>query len=306
MSLPDLEDMTEALQIPDPFITRTRSSFSALEALCLLCARLRTAGNLADMTILYNRSKSAVSECVNELVCYLDETWEHLLACDDTFLLHPSRLQSYADAIYSQGAPIQTVFGFIDCTIRRICRPSQWQRQAYNGYKKYHALKFQAIMLPNGMFGHLYGAVEGRRNDNALLNESAILERLAQFAVPDDIDDDTPEELQTFQIFGDPAYGLGPHMISPFAGAGARAQDEQEWNSRMSAVRIEVEHGFGIVANLWPFLNAGWKLRLYSSPVGRYYRVGVLLTNCINCQNPNQVAQYFKCVPPSLSQYLHK
>ncbi|KAJ6600829.1 hypothetical protein B0H10DRAFT_1887659, partial [Mycena sp. CBHHK59/15] len=43
----------------------------------------------------------------------------------------------------------------------------------------------------------------------------------------------------------------------------------------MSAVRIEVEHGFGIVANLWPFLNAGWKMQLYSSPVGRYYRVAL-------------------------------
>lgn len=73
----------------------------------------------------------------------------------------------------------------------------------------------------------------------------------------------------------------------------------------MSAVCIEVEHGFRIVANTWPFLNAGWKMQVYSSPVGRYYQVGVLLTNCINCLRPSQVAQYFDCLPPELKEYLH-
>ena len=86
---------------------------------------------------------------------------------------------------------------------------------------------------------------------------------------------------------------------------GDRTEEEKAWNAEMSAVRIEVEHGFGIVANTWPFLNAGWKMRLYSSPVGRYYRVGVLLTNCINCLWPNQVSQYFDCHPPKLNEYLH-
>ncbi|THU92324.1 hypothetical protein K435DRAFT_906381 [Dendrothele bispora CBS 962.96] len=304
-TFPELQDLVSALEIPDPLITSTRSRFTALEAFCLLCARFRTAGDMYELTAKYDRAQSAISEVVNELVCFLDETWEHLLDCDSGFLLHPTRLETYADAIHARGAPIRTVFGFIDCTIRRICRPSQWQRQAYNGHKKFHALKFQAIMLPNGLFGHLYGGVEGHRNDNALLTDSGIMERLSHFAVPDDLDDDTPEELRTFQIFGDPAYGLGPHMISPFSGAGQRTDEEQAWNSRMSAVRIEVEHGFGIVQKLWPFLNAGWKMRLYASPVGRYYRVGVFLANCSNCLRPNQVSQYFSCPPPSLEDYLH-
>jgi nuclease HARBI1 len=93
---------------------------------------------------------------------------------------------------------------------------------------------------------------------------------------------DAPYEEQTYQIFGDPAYGVGPHIISPFTGIGDHTE-EKTWNAEMSTVHIEVEHGFGIVANTWPFLNAGWKMQLYSSPVGRYYQVGVLLMNCINC-----------------------
>jgi nuclease HARBI1 len=160
-------------------------------------------------------------------------------------------------------------------------------------------------MLPDGIIGHLYGPVEGRRNDNHLLTESGLLNRLKEFAFDEDVDDGAPEEERTFQIFGDPAYGVGPHIQSPFAGAGVRTEEQQGWNAEMAAVRIEVEHGFGIVANTWPFLNAGWKMHLYSSPVGRYYQVGVILTNCINCMRPNQVAQYFDCIPPELEDYLH-
>ncbi len=305
MGYSDIYEMVEGLEIPETFRTSHGYVFTGIEALCILCARFRSAGNMYDLTMQYDRSQSSISQCVNELVELLDEAWEHLLDYDHTHLLAPSKLLEYSDAIKHRGAPTEKVFGFIDCTIRRICRPSVHQRQAYNGHKKVHALKFQALMLPNGLFGHLYGAVEGRRNDNALLADSALRERLALFAVPEGVEEGAEVEDQYFQIFGDPAYGLGPHLMSPFSGTGERADEENDFNAQMSAVRIEVEHGFGIVANMWPFLNAGWKMRLYSSPVGRYYRVGVLLTNCLNCIRPNQVAQYFDCRPPSLSDYLH-
>ena len=114
-------------------------------------------------------------------------------------------------------------------------------------------------------------------------------------------------EEHTFQISGDPAYGVGPHILSPFSGMGQRTLEEHEWNAEMSAVHIKVGHGFGIVANTWPFLNAAWKMQVYSSPVGRYYWVCVLLTNCQNCLHPNhsnQVAQYYECVPPDLNTYI--
>ncbi|KAF7336520.1 DDE Tnp4 domain-containing protein [Mycena sanguinolenta] len=305
MTADELVELAEALRIPDPFKTTHRYSFSAVEALCLLCARFRSAGEMYLLAMLYDRSQTAISECINELVELLDDTWEHLLGCDQEHLLHPDRLREYTTAIHNRGAPLMSIFAFIDCTIRRICHPTWYQRQAYNGHKKFHSLKFQALMLPNGIIGHLYGPVEGQRNDNFLLTESALLDALAQFAHQEDVDDDTPIERRYFQIFGDPAYGVGPHIMSPFSRAGVRTPDEQEWNAQMSAVRIEVEHGFGIVANLWPFLNAGWKMQLYSSPVGRYYRVGVLLTNCLNCLHANQVAQYFDCLPPDLEDYLH-
>ncbi|KAF7972906.1 hypothetical protein HWV62_16632 [Athelia sp. TMB] len=306
LSAEEIFALAEALDIPEDFKTSNDYTFSRYEALCLLCARFRSAGDMYLLSMLYDRSQSSISQCINELVVYLDERWEHLLYCDEEHLLHPLRLADYAEAIHNRGSPLNHILGFIDCTIRRISRPSIFQRQAYNGHKKVHALKYQALMLPNGIIGHLYGPFEGRRNDNFLLTESGLLERLSHFAYVEDLPDDAPMEERTYQIFGDPAYGLGPHLISPFSGAGERTEEQTAWNAAMSAVRIEVEHGFGIVSSLWPFLNAGWKMQLYSSPVGRYYRVGVLLANCINCMHPNQVAQYFDCLPPELVEYLHE
>lgn len=92
--------------------------------------------------------------------------------------------------------------------------------------------------------------------------------------------------------------------MSPFA-RNQRTEEELEWNVAMASVRIEVEHAFGGVVRAWPFLNAWWKHRVYSSPLGLYYRVGVLLTNALNCIRPNQTSQVFDCEPPTLEEYFH-
>ena len=59
--------------------------------------------------------------------------------------------------------------------MRAIARPETNQRTVYNGHKNVHALKFQAIALPNGLIGNLYGPVEGCRHDAAMLRESQLL-----------------------------------------------------------------------------------------------------------------------------------
>ena len=175
-------------------------------------------------------------------------------------------------------------------------------------------------MLPNGLFGHLYGPIEGRHNDAFALAESGLMDECSLHArLPVVSDDrggagggadeatggmDPVAEPRYLQLFGDPAYGLSELIISPFPKSG-RTDDQQEWNTRMSKVRIEVEHGFALVTNNWQFLRAEWKLRVFLSPVGRYYRVGVLLTNALACLHPNQVSQYFDCAPPSLEEYFH-
>ena len=155
-------------------------------------------------------------------------------------------------------------------------------------------------MLPNGLFGHLYGPIEGCHNDIFALEESGLMEKCLLHAKLPEMSGDS----RYFHLFGDPAYGLNNQIICPFPKQG-RSSDEQEWNTLMSKARIEVEHGFTLVTNNWPFLKAKWKHHIFQSPIGRYYRVGVLLTNALACLRPNQVSEYFQCSPPLLNNYFH-
>ena len=94
-------------------------------------------------------------------------------------------------------------------------------------------------MLPNGLFGHLFGPHEGRQNDSFMLNESMILETCTEHAVREGTDENSMDEDRYFQLFGDPAYGVSAHIQSPFSGVGGNQTAlQKEWNELMSGVRI--------------------------------------------------------------------
>ncbi|KAF7331266.1 DDE Tnp4 domain-containing protein [Mycena kentingensis (nom. inval.)] len=300
----EIADLATAMQIPERVVTQNGCSFTRIEALGLLLARFRSDADLLELTTRYDRSVGAISQVVNELAIFLDEKWSHLLEFDTNGVLSPDSLQEYGDALEASGVPSNSIWGFIDCTIRCISRPSRFQRQAYSGHKKKHALKYQAVKAPNGHIAHLFGPMEGRRNDNALLHESGLEQLHYQHALRPGADARTALNERYYQVFGDPAYGVRPWLLSGYPRLDL-SREEHEWNVLMAEWRIEVEHGFADVVRLWPFTNAWWKHRIWSSPVGCYYRVAVLLTNASNCLRPNQTSQYFNCQPPVLEEYFH-
>ncbi len=59
--------------------------------------------------------------------------------------------------------------GFIDGTVRPICRPSRDQDRVYNGWKCVHALKHQSVMFVDGMIYDLIGPFLGIRHDSKML-----------------------------------------------------------------------------------------------------------------------------------------
>ena len=91
-------------------------------------------------------------------------------------------LEQYSQAIARKGAPLRNCFGFVDGTVRPICRPGEHQRIVYNGHKRVHALKYQAIATPNGLIANLYGPIEGCRHDAGMLRESNLLNDLERVA----------------------------------------------------------------------------------------------------------------------------
>ena len=83
--------------------------------------------------------------------------------------LSQENLQIFANAVCDAGAPLNNCWGFVDGTVRPICRPSELQRVVYNGHKRVHALKFQSIAAPNSLVANLFGPIEGRRHDSEML-----------------------------------------------------------------------------------------------------------------------------------------
>ncbi|KAK6179757.1 hypothetical protein SNE40_012044 [Patella caerulea] len=139
----------------------------------------------------------------------------------------------FCDAISEKGSPMSNIFGFIDGTVRPICRPTQHQKICYNGHKRVHAVKFQSVVVPNGLIANLYGPMEGKRHDCALLRESNVLETMAEANL-------FKNDGTQMALYGDQAYVMRPTLYRPFGGVHLN-ELEQVFNRRMSSVRESVE-----------------------------------------------------------------
>ena len=102
----------------------------------------------------------------------------------------------------------------------------------YNGHKRVHALKFQAVVITSGLVASLYGPIEGRRHDAGMLKESGLLNILQRRAVTATGD--------ILCIYVDPAYPLRPHLMGPYLDH-PLAPLMRAFNKAMSEFRVSVE-----------------------------------------------------------------
>jgi len=107
----------------------------------------------------FGRPVAELSMTFNLVMDTIYQEHNHRLTQWNNMFLNPPLLESYADAIDSKGSPLCNCFGFIDGTVRPICWPDQNQRVVYNWHKQVHGLKYQSVVLPNGMIANMYGPV---------------------------------------------------------------------------------------------------------------------------------------------------
>ena len=155
----DLDTLAEALQIPESFHCKQRSKIDGMEGLCMLLRRFAYPCRHSDMVPRFGRPVPVLSMATNKVLDHIYDTHGHLLTDWNPYLLSAQALEEYAQAISRKGSPLQNCFGFIDGTVRSVCRPGRHQRVLYNGHKRVHSLKYQSIALPNGLIGNLYGPV---------------------------------------------------------------------------------------------------------------------------------------------------
>lgn len=140
-----------------------------------------------------------------------------------------------------------------------------------------------------------FGPVEGRRHDATLLSMSGIKTYIRQHELLSEL---------PICIYGDPAYGIDDLMCAPFKGAHL-SEEEQLFNKTMSSVRVSVEWFFGILKTTWAFIDWNRKHKILLSPVAKFVKVAVLLSNCHTCIRGNNLnSTFFDCPPPTLEQYL--
>ena len=114
----------------------------------------------------------------------------------------------FCNRIHERGALLTNCWGFVDGTVRPISRPERNPRVLYNGHKKVHGVKFESVAAPNELTANLFGTVEGRRHDSAILARPGLLQMLEHYSIARDG--------SILCIFGDPAYPLKPQLQRPF------------------------------------------------------------------------------------------
>jgi len=200
-----------------------------------------------------------------------------------------SRMPYYADLIRRKSnEAVLTTWSFIDGTLRKTCCPVRFQRQAYSGHKCHHGIKFQSLVVPEGLIACLFGLIASHRHDSYMLTEICILLKVRELMRVDG------SNSPIYQIYGDPAYPQCAHLFGGFRNPPA-GSIQAEWNTQLSKVREVVEWAFGEIPQKFSFLDLKVNMKIFKSPIAMYYFVGAFFINLHITIYKNKTTNYFEC-----------
>lgn len=240
-----------------------------LTGLCLLLRRLAYPNRLRDLNLFFGYSPQAMSIIIiNKVSDILIHNHGHLLSSlEQLRWLNQQRFELYAQvstvcqathrlwflflfllqAIQNKGGPVRNCWGFIDGTARAICRPTIEQENYYSGHKRYHCVKYQSVLCPDGIIANLKGGWPGRRHDAAMFAESNLYNELERVAV-------FPNG-NKYILYGDQAYGIKELLWAPYANRINMEPHQQQFNNLMKRLRLTVEWGFQKTIAEFAFLD---------------------------------------------------
>ena len=128
----------------------------------MLLKRFAYPCHYVDLVPRFARPVPQLCIITNHMIDFIFGQWGRLLSDFQQQWLAPVKLQQFADSIHNAGAALSNCWGFVDGTVRPVCRPGKNQRILYNGHKKVHSLKFQSVVATNGLIANLFGPVEGK------------------------------------------------------------------------------------------------------------------------------------------------
>ena len=140
--------LQRALRLPEIRNIKHASPCSGLEALCVLLKWLAYPVRYCDMVPLFRQQVPELGKITHYVSNHIYENHSFRLQNWNQPFLSPQCLQLYCNAIHSKGAPLSNCFGFVDGTVRPICRPRKNQRIMFDGHKRMHGINFQSVCHP--------------------------------------------------------------------------------------------------------------------------------------------------------------
>ncbi len=145
----DIRRLRVLLDIPDNVVLENRVKVSGDEALCILLKRLSypnrheksclaialkftnlvLINRYADLMQFFPRGRSALSGICNAMVRHILRVKVDVLEDLNKPWLSRDNLKLYCQSLYDKGSPYERCFGFLDGTVKAICRPIRNQRQ---------------------------------------------------------------------------------------------------------------------------------------------------------------------------------
>ena len=228
----------------------------------------------------------------NDTIAHLSRRYRPMLRWHPLYT--KEKAEYFAEVLDKHGG-CGVIWAFVDGTFRGFCRSKHAQQMDYSGYKG-HGFHWQGVVGPDGILFSLTGPHLGPDNDNKLLAESGVLQKIQEF---------WPVEGEELFLFGDQAYGVIKGIMSPFGGD-RRTMPEPEvfFNDDTSSIRISIEQAFGGTQQTWMANAFEIQQRAGASPVAAYYLVSTLLANCLTCIRGNAISSRFLTRPPTLEDYL--
>ena len=124
----DVYRLANMLNISEQIKAPNRSTFDGIEALCVFLKRGSYPCSHSDLLPLFGRSVPELSMMPILIQNHIYANYRNPLHEFNQQWLSPAALQEYGTSVHEKGAPLQNCFGFIDGTVRPLCRPGEHQR----------------------------------------------------------------------------------------------------------------------------------------------------------------------------------
>jgi hypothetical protein len=268
------------------------------EVFLVVLRRLSTPIRLQDMVLEFGLFLSELSEAFNWGLRFISSKFQCLLS---DMSLWADNVPVLKQAFVRKGFPVQLpCIGILDATLRPTCKPTTGQQAVYSGKHKSHGLKFELVVLPNGLTSWLFGPVEGRRHDCFVLNMGGLKNNL------DGLNETC---VMTYGseicVIADKGYAIHKFIQTPYKGSNL---DEQQlaFNDLVNSVRMCVEWNFSKITTYFAQLDFFRNQKILLSSIGTMYICAAFFSNCHTCFYGSETSAFFDCMPPTIEEYLSK